>query len=305
MTSRIPLSKGGSVRLFTEPPTGFDPLSADDRELAVYGFPRRPSEDPRLMERWKTALSRPLRIIRPRFRPRDRVRLGVPKLSRIGDLAIPNPIWSGVAVIAPAGDSFSWIEGTWIVPNAYPPGNATNGLWYTASTWVGIDDMYPLQAGCDSDVLAQGSSLHRELNVWWEWVPGGSCYISNLPVAQGDTVSCLICAEGGTPPTGTVFLHNITSGLAAPFAVNMIPGIQWSGNTAEWIVEQISNDGDPAVLARYGETYFDGAIAGTVQHQVIDAGSGEIIQLVGANNNVISTATIETPTLVQVKYTGP
>jgi hypothetical protein len=45
--STITLPKGGTIRTFEQPPKGFDPLKADDRLLAVHGFPRRPT-DPKL-----------------------------------------------------------------------------------------------------------------------------------------------------------------------------------------------------------------------------------------------------------------
>jgi hypothetical protein len=56
----IPLAKGGSIRTFSQAPAGFNPLSASDRQLAVFGFPRRPTENPHLLARWQKALSRPV-----------------------------------------------------------------------------------------------------------------------------------------------------------------------------------------------------------------------------------------------------
>ena len=104
-------------------------------------------------------------------------------------------IWSGAVVHAPAGDSFKWIEGEWTVPNAFPPSGAADGIWYSASTWIGIDGIDGsgdvLQAGCDSDVMTSGGTIQRQLNPWWEWYPAGSFWISNLPVAQGDTMDGL------------------------------------------------------------------------------------------------------------------
>jgi Peptidase A4 family len=307
MSSRIDLPRGISVRTFTQPPAGFNPLSADDRKLAVYGFPRRPTEDRRLMERWQAAMSRSLRLIRPQFRLRNRRRVDLPKPVRMAQHTIGTNIWSGVLVDAPAGDAFSWIEGTWIVPNTYPPGGAMNGSWYTASTWLGIDGLHGtmdvLQAGCDSDVLAQ-SSLKREINVWWEWFPGDSYWIHNLPVAAGDTITCVICTDAASATSATIFFHNVTSGLGASFAVTAPSGFTLTGNCAEWIVEQIPMNGDPPELARYGETYFDEAVAGTAQGKLIDAGSGEIVQMMGAGNEVISSGRIENARVVQVKCLG-
>jgi hypothetical protein len=309
MSSRIELPKGGSIRTFAQPPAGFNPLSAEERELAVYGFPHRPTQDPALLEHWRATLSRRIRVIRPRFRARDRRRLELPKRIRLGEHATQTNIWSGVIVHAAAGDAFSWIEGTFTVPNTYPPGTGSNGSWFTASTWLGIDgldgSMDVLQAGCDSNVLDQSPPLKRELNLWWEWFPGDSFWVDNLPVVQGDTVTAVICVDAGSTTSATIFLHNVTSGLGASFAVTAPHEISLVGNCAEWIVEQIPVHGDPPELARYGDTYFDQTIAGTVQHQLVDAGSGDIVQMLGPGNAVISTGVIENSRLVQVKYTGP
>ena len=53
--SHIKLPNGGTVRTFPLPPPGFDPLKADNRSLALHGFPRRP-DDPNLAARWEAIL---------------------------------------------------------------------------------------------------------------------------------------------------------------------------------------------------------------------------------------------------------
>ena len=63
--TRIELSGGVAVRTFRGPPEGFDPVTADDRELLVYGYPARPPH-PGMLARWQRALSRP----RPARSPR-------------------------------------------------------------------------------------------------------------------------------------------------------------------------------------------------------------------------------------------
>jgi hypothetical protein len=56
-----------------------------------------------------------------------------------------------------------------------------------------------LQAGCDSDVMSSGGQLQRQLKPWWEWLPGDTVWITNLPVAQGDTLNCTICCAATAP----------------------------------------------------------------------------------------------------------
>jgi hypothetical protein len=306
----IQLPRGVTIRTFRTPPPGFDPLNADDRELTVFGFPRRPTENPRLLARWERVLSRPIRAIQPTFRHVDYKRRRLPnKVSRAVHGTETTDIWSGAVVHAPAGDSFQWVEGTWTVPDAFPPGGAQDGVWYSASTWVGIDGIDGsgdvLQAGCDSDVMTQSGTIQRQLNPWWEWFPAGSYWISNLPIVQGDTVNCLICVTAGSTTSAAIFLYNVTSGIGASFQATAPSGTSLVGNSAEWVVERLEIDTNTPELARYGDVYFDEANAGTVGGATLQGGSGNVIEMVDSNNNVISTGALETGTLVQVKYTGP
>ena len=303
------LAAGVEVRTFKLPPPGFNPLEAESRELALYGFPARPIEDSRMLERWKAVLGRPIRLIQPTFRPMTHKRRRLPKRAPRAEHGTESTdIWSGVVVHAPPGDSFRWVEGTFTVPNAFPPANAQDGVWYSASTWIGIDGIDGsgdvLQAGCDSDVMTQGQSVQRQFNPWWEWFPAGSFWISNLAVSPGDTVNCLICVPDGSTTQAMIFLYNVTSGIAAPFQASVPAGVALQGNSAEWVVERLEIDTNTPELARYGEVYFDEAKAGTAKHALLQAGSGNVIQMTD-NGNVISTGRIENATLVQVKYTGP
>lgn len=304
--SELKLPHGITVRTFTPPPEGFDPLTADDRSLAVHGYPSRPA-DPELRARWERVLGRGIRLVPPEFTPREgRRRAERPALG--GDHGVENTsIWSGAVVHAPAGDTVKWVEGTWTVPNAYPPVGAQDGQWYSASTWVGIDGIDGsgdvLQAGCDSDVLRSGGSVQRQLNPWWEWYPAGSFWIHNLAMSQGDTVNCLICVTAGSTVAATVFLYNVTSGIATNFQATAPGGTHLVGNAAEWVVERLSISSAGALLARYGEVYFDEANAGTVGGSTLHSGSGNTINMVDGGN-VISAGTLENATLVQVKYTG-
>lgn len=58
-----PTFQTNSEKVFTYslPPSGFDPLTASDAELAKYGFPPRPDPQtaPALYEQWRTMVSAP------------------------------------------------------------------------------------------------------------------------------------------------------------------------------------------------------------------------------------------------------
>jgi Peptidase A4 family len=306
---QIKLPSGGTIRTFPLPPVGFDPLKADERLLDLYGFPRRPT-DPQLAARWESVLSRPIRLVEPRFRAMTHKRRRLPEVRSRGEHGVETTgIWSGAVVHAPQGDTFKWVEGTWTVPNAYPPIGAQDGVWYSASTWIGIDGIDGsgdvLQAGCDSDVMVSAGNIQRQLNPWWEWYPGGSFWITTFNVSQGDTLNCLICVTDGSTTQAEIFLYNVTSNIATSFLATAPTNTFLVGNTAEWIVERLEIDTNTPELARYGDVYFDEAAAGTVAGVTLRPGSGNTINMVDDSSNVISQGAIETNTLVQVKYTGP
>jgi len=306
--STIKLANGIVVRTFPKPPDGFDPLTSTDQLIARYGFPTRPS-DPKLAARWERVMSRGIRWIEPKFREMPYKRRRLPDLSVAAHGVQTSGIWSGSIVQAPAGDSFRWVEGTWTVPNAYPPLNAQDNVWYSASTWVGIDGADGsgdvLQAGCDSDVMRSGNNVSRQLNPWWEWYPGGSYWISTLIISPGDTVNGLVCATQGSNTEATIFLYNLTSNLGVNFIATAPQGTSLVGNCAEWVVERLEIDTNTPELAQYGEVYFSEANAGTAKQALLQGGTGNTINMVDNNGSVISQGTIENSTVVQVKYTGP
>jgi hypothetical protein len=305
------LPGGVTVRTFSTPPDGFDPVQADDRALLAYGYPSRP-EDPELLERWERVLSGPIRFIEPAFgsMPSRRRRLPTARTRSVHDHAVQDTIWSGAVVHPGDGDSFKWIEGEWTVPNAYLPAGALKGRWYFASTWIGIDGFYGpdvLQAGCDSSVMrTSAGAIQRQLSPWWEWYPADTISITNLPIAQGDTLDGLICMDAGSVTSAMIFLLNVTSGVAARFGATAPPGTSLAGNSAEWVVERLEEITHPHMpeLARYGDVYFDAANTGTMANKLLNAGAGSVINMVDSGET-ISTGRIETPTLVQVRYTSP
>jgi len=307
--TEILLDGGLRVRTFKPAPEGFNPVEADARALAVYGYPSRP-EDPRLLARWKEVLSRPIRLVEPEFkvRPRRRKDLPKPKISRKGQHPLETSgIWSGVVVHAPAGQSFKWIEGTWNLPHAYPPAGAVNGVWYSASSWIGIDgdgsgDV--LQAGVDSDVMTSSGVVQHQLNPWWEWYPAGSFWITTLPVAYGDEINCLICVDADSTTAAVIFLYNVTQGIATHFFATAPAHVSLTGNCAEWIVERLEINTSAPELARYDNVLFTEANAATVSEALFDAGSGNVMDMT-ANGHVISEGVIESATQAEVKYTGP
>jgi len=250
-------------------------------------------------------LRRPVRFVEPAFEPLPRRLPAAPDIENTS-------IWAGAQVSAPAGDPLRWVEGTWNVPNVYPPADAEDGLWYSASTWVGLDRIGSpsgipdiIQAGCDSNAMRSGGQIQRQVKPWWEWFTGDTFWITTFAVSQGDTLSCLICMEPGSTDQALITLYNVTSNIAVRFEITRPPQVvPFTGSSAEWIVEAFQINDSFVPVARFGEVFFDNAYAGTLGNALLGPGSGNTINMLGAPNQTIAEGLIETDNLVQVRYTG-
>jgi hypothetical protein len=192
------------------------------------------------------------------------------------------------------------------MPNSSPPPGAVDGIWYSASTWIGIDgddgsgDV--LQAGCDADVIISGGVVQHQFNPWWEWYPAGSQWISTMLVSPGDELTCLICVQAGSGTNASIFLGNVTTGVGHFFSATAPTGTTLQGNCAEWIVEALEIDTNAPELAQYTTVEFTECNAGTVAGATVHADSGNTINMVDGNRAVISEGAILGPTQVQVQY---
>jgi hypothetical protein len=301
------LSAGLSVRTFPPLPNGFDISNATDTEKATYGIPQFPTGKG-FEERWQ-AMSKGIRFIEPEFKTRDRRRKSLPKLSA-GHGPQTSSIWSGAVVYPKPGDKIFDINATWHLPKASPPSHAADGVWYSASSWIGIDgdeisgDV--LQAGCDADVAVSGGQTQRQFNPWWEWYPAGSFWITNLSAAAGDEFNCWIQSvsllAGSTPNTGLIFLTNVTAGLGLFFFATAPRGTLLQGNCAEWIIEALEINTSVPELAQYTTVDFTNCATVTVDDDVIYPGGGTPINMVNSGGQVISRGSIVSSREVQVAY---
>ena len=303
------ISKGFRIRTYELPPPGFNPLTAAPRLLLRYGFPTRPDAKtaPELLNRWQVAFARPRTWITPEFsevdgkfhgpakRPGGRVRVKPTEVS-IANATSTN--WSGSVVSPPRGHTFGWIAGQWTVPNPHAPGF---GGFY-ASEWIGIDGWGSgdvLQAGTETAVL--GIFNTTQIYAWWEWFPAGEVAITNLPVAAGDTMYCLICVNSTN--TATVYISNQSTGVSTRFSIAAPSGTTLVGNSAEWIVERPTVNGALASLSDYKVDYFDEGIAGLSDvFQIVTLGSGTAVTMTGNNNASLSVPTLETDQLMKVNW---
>jgi hypothetical protein len=76
----------GSIKTYPLPPDGFDPHTAQPRELRRYGLPQRPDAAirPELAARWDKIFSRKLTYIVPSFQPIEELLPGIEPRGPLG-----------------------------------------------------------------------------------------------------------------------------------------------------------------------------------------------------------------------------
>jgi hypothetical protein len=299
-------ANGLEVTTFPAPPAGFDFEKATEAESQQYGLPKFANDEAR--ERFLEAV-KGARIIEPEFKPRERKRARLPGLSR-GHGPETSPFWSGGVVYNPSSDKIWDVNGTWHIPTPSMPKGARDGIWYSASSWVGIDgdgssgDV--LQAGCDADIKHSDGHEHIQYNPWWEWWPGGSYWITNMPAKAGDKflcwVQCIDLLAGVKPKSGLILLFNLSQAYAMFFGATAPSGTTLQGNCAEWILEALTLGSDPGPeLAKYTTVKFTGCAAVTVKAKTLYPDEGNTIDMVNGGT-VISKGKIVGKREVDVSY---
>ena len=292
----------GRVRTHPLPPARFDPRSASPAELRRYGLPQRPDPSirPELAALWDEVLSHKLTYITPIFQPVEALLPGIEPRGPLRQELVTNATWSGCVVHAPSGQTFTWVEGQWNVPDVQPPTNG-QGKWYSFA-WIGIDGTDITQIGTVQYVSSDGDgNVSKSCYAVYEWWPNTWTAIANFPVNFGDTMVGLICLESTTD--AWVNLLNVTTGAHVSFDFSAPTGTSSQGNQIEWVMEHPGMTGESAQLPNFGEIYFDSAMGGRGLDYLADAGTDTVINMV-ENNVTVATTTVETPTLIKIAYTG-
>lgn len=309
----VTLPNGITVTTYS-PPAGFDPMTADNADLEKNGLPPRPA-DPVHLARWDRVMSGlrgKLNYITPTFDYHPDIVHG-PRVRRtLADGTEVSTNWSGGVVTPPAGASFYWVNGDWVIPAIAAA--AKTGEYYCA-TWIGIDGDgdgngagQVCQAGIESQVSGSGQPGYY---AWWEWYPGGSVAISNFPVAPGDMVTLLLCTGGRGATTAKAYFANRTTGTATSFTFTAPRGTALFGGCAEWIVEAPSVNNQQSALADYGQVFFNECFAvaenqaGTTTTVYSDSGDNVNLYTNPADAGTeVSAATLYPTTVVECEYVG-
>jgi hypothetical protein len=315
--SVITLSNNLKVTTFS-PPCDLDPLGLSSAELQKFGFPPMP-DDRHHRARYEYVLKRlkgKFNYIQPTFRVNEDVFHG-PSKRHTGAGNKPHTVsgtetsgnWSGGVVFAPSGQSFSWIQGDWVIPNVDAP---TENMWYYCANWIGIDGSRSsdvCQMGIACNAYRSGTSITRNIYPWWEWYPLPEVAITNFTVNPGDMVTALLCAGPGAGATSAIAVFtNRTTGDSTSVGFNAPDGTTLVGNSAEWVVEAPTVGGQQSSMADYGEVFFSvcEAFLGTIFNggTTVNGGTGDNINMQDSGGTIVSQGHIITPTIIQCEYGG-
>lgn len=287
-------------RTYDAPPEGFDPRKATDKELVHHGFPRRPDAEtePELDRLWKRAFARQTSFVKaeleidPVMSKRDPLRGRGSEFGPSG--------WGGAAVDRfelGLKDPTTIVFGQWVVPEVVPFEPLLSGD-ITAGFWVGLDGLtnnQVLQAGIAVTLTPEyWVSPYTNVN-WWAWTEwytekyqDPAVAVMNFPVATGNTVFFVVCAP--QPDFGYVSMLNVSTGHGTSVGINARPGITSKGDTAEWIVEGISDE-----LPAFYPVTFNDCTAGTRNDVFNLSPDGLVTEIQGSGGEPITKTQIASP----------
>jgi Peptidase A4 family len=308
MSKRASGARRGGIRTYPLPPDGFDPRGASPLELRRYGLPQRPDPAvrPELAALWDEVFSRKLSYITPTFLPVEDLVPGLRRAPRRPrqDVTVTNSTWSGAVTHASPGETFEWVFGQWNVPYVEP--GEGPGPWY-AFTWIGIDGVTDVtQIGTMQIVSADLTASCFGVYEWWsESFSSPWQQIPSFPVSFGDTICGLICME--STAAADFSMINMTTGVHVGFGQIPLnaPGTTTSmENQAEWILERPEVGGVNPPLPDFSPITFNSAYAGHGLDFVVDGGTADTLLNMVENGTTVATTTVETPTSIEIVYTG-
>jgi Peptidase A4 family len=258
------------VYAYTQPPAGFDPTVAPVAELELYGYPPRPAANApaSAVREWNTVTNPTLQRVIPKLATTNMYNLPARKLtldakSNTGEYYN----WSGFA-LSHKSPAFTSVTGRWTVPTVKQAANTCTGGWDYSSEWVGIDgfnNSLLFQSGSAANAYCDTGATGLETTTgyfpWIEWLPAAEYILeySNgalLPFEAGDYVIVTVTAtgwSGGESKNGKVVFSNVTKSwqISLSTSASALHGTYVIGNSAEWIVERTTVNGEYATLPNY------------------------------------------------------
>lgn|GEM_PF-1447263 len=174
------------VYAYTQPPAGFDPMTASAAQLKLYGYPPRPapSESAKAFAQWAMVVNPALKRVVPQLlrtniyhRPASGLVIQNSKKTALSQN------WSGYALVQKK-PAFTSVAGNWILPAAQQAFGTCSGGTDYSSQWVGIDGFSNgelFQAGSDIEAFCSGGTTERSITLGLNGFPLPSL---RLPMAM-------------------------------------------------------------------------------------------------------------------------
>jgi hypothetical protein len=302
------------VMRFAPPPSSFNPLMASNDQLLRYGLPPRPdaSKSPKLYAQWMQGMSIRLIAVVPTF-TRTTVQHGPARDVPTNDKSRPkngatynttSSNWSGYTILDIDGPflpsqsttSIASVGAELAVPKATCTQLKSGQYW--SSQWVGFDGFVSrdvVQAGVTADLSCPAAMASYYL--WMEWFPAYEIKIGTFPVAPGDELLIMVM-KVDTTSTARVFIESVETGNYTSLQLNAPAGVNFVGDSAEWIVERPAINGTVAALANYWVVLFRYAAATATNSTTYTPGiapTGSIFNISMVDNSQVQSKSLLAP----------
>jgi len=233
-----------------------------DHDLDVRHYPPRPNPvtNPTEYDTWLQLVSGSPTLITPHV---------VTDQERVHSTRSTSGNWSGYVITTPStAPIYAWIYGEWNVPRAYAESGFSS--WDHSSFWVGIDGWGSndvVQDGTDQNTLTFFWVQSSSYDAWVEWYPLSSQTVSNFPVNPGDRLHAWTWVKdaNGNYSTnvqvGWFYMWNQTQNVYVYYSINKPSGANFSGHSAEWVMERPTVLGSTSSLANYSWAQMTNALA--------------------------------------------
>ena len=231
----------GVVNKFPVPPDGFDPLTATNEQLSVYGFPTRPvTRDAVAYASWLALVedynSTPVPTIDVMDRPMSGT-LVTTSNTAARAVSIYSSNWSGYESNLGTSSStfYTQVQADYTQPtiSSISGTSSSNVIGY----WVGL-------GGHNTGSLVQAGTATTGLSDHWAWYEylsasnlNPAVRITSLEINPGDSIHVYISFQQANDKFN-YYIANNTTGKSASGIVEIDADEYFDGSTAEWVIEK-------------------------------------------------------------------
>lgn len=248
------------VYAFKPPPASFNPDTASDQELERYGFPPNANQPKYRLPKFQVIIP----TVEATHRRNAPTRALTERRTSASTGIATSENWSGYVVTVPTG-TFTQTRSVVLtrlktpVPSCMSPGGP-----YHLVAWPGIDGYNNaqvtspdvLQGGVEMDAtcISKGRARIDKWTAWIEWYPNDETDVS-FPLASVGEIQIMVWWNA-LKSVGEVTFINLATHKGPIFGLAPPNGVHLLGNTAEWVIERPSENGQVSTLTPYGQSIF-------------------------------------------------